>query len=94
LISTNYFKIDEKKFHKVLYMAKPDVIVIQRRPDYHIHNFNLLPKGADGVFSDKEYLNQLRFLAADGKEREVSPRPLLNILNKEQDGLLEQCPEK
>lgn len=39
LISTNYFKIDEKKIHKLLYKAKPDAILVQRRPDYHLHNF-------------------------------------------------------
>lgn len=53
--------MDEKKLHKVLYMTKPDAIVVQRRPDYHVKEFELLTKGDDGVFSDRRYLEQLRY---------------------------------
>ena len=31
---------------------KPDLMIIQRRPEYHIQNFQMITKGSDDVFSD------------------------------------------
>jgi len=57
-----------------------------------LHNFNLLPKGEDGVFSDRLYLNQLKFTSADLKPAAPTYRPILDAMNKSRDDVLEQNP--
>jgi hypothetical protein len=38
--------------------VKPDILLIQARPDAYLKNFKLIPK-KDSVFSDKLYLDQI-----------------------------------
>jgi hypothetical protein len=74
--------------------GSPDVILIQRRPDYHLHNFQFLPRTKDGQFSQHLFLSQLKFSPAGIKPPAPSARPIFDASVKAQESLLEQRPEK
>ena len=48
----------------------------------------MLPKGNDGIFSDRGYINGLKFTPDSIKQESPSLRPLVNALNKNKDDLL------
>ena len=55
--------------------------MVQRRPDYHLKDFSLLTHGEDGIFSDREYLKQLKFTSATLNSA-TSLRPIVNAYEK------------
>ena len=48
----------------------------------------MFPKGSDGIFSDREYINGLMFTANSLKQEAPSLRPYINALNKNKDDVL------
>ena len=88
LISTNYQRLSDKNLHKLLYKINPSAILVQRRPEYYLRDFRLLPLGSDSVFSDYEYLNQLQVTPDSLRPTQKTMRPLVNALNKTRDDIL------
>lgn len=58
LLSSSFSSSDVAGMYKTIQKIKPDLVLVQLRPDLLLSDFNLLPK-RNNVFSDRLYWKQL-----------------------------------